>query len=119
MRANRPVLLLSAGHACVDAYQGAVAALVPFFVAERAYGYATASGIVLAASLLSSVAQPFFGVLTDRRAIIWRARWLGSVEVRSYEPASLTRLVRTEYPDGTGDLVFEERITFVVRSIVR
>ncbi|MFE1076759.1 MFS transporter [Streptomyces sp. NPDC058783] len=63
--------LLSVGHACVDIYQGAVAALVPFFVAERAYSYAVASGIVLAASLLSSVAQPVFGALTDRWAMPW------------------------------------------------
>ncbi|MEH0580833.1 MULTISPECIES: MFS transporter [Streptomyces] len=62
---------MSLGHACVDVYQGAVAALVPFFVAERAYSYAAASGIVLAASLLSSVAQPLFGVLTDRWAMPW------------------------------------------------
>jgi MFS transporter, FSR family, fosmidomycin resistance protein len=68
---NRNVLLLSAGHACVDVYQGAVAALVPFFVAERSYSYAAASTIVLAASLLSSVAQPLFGALTDRRALSW------------------------------------------------
>lgn len=59
------------GHACVDVYQGAVAALIPFFVAERHYGYAVASGIVLAASLLSSVAQPAFGALTDRWAMPW------------------------------------------------
>ncbi len=59
------------GHACVDIYQGAVAALIPFFVAERDYTYAVASGIVLAASLLSSVAQPMFGALTDRRAMPW------------------------------------------------
>ncbi|MFF4393931.1 hypothetical protein ACFY0G_45690, partial [Streptomyces sp. NPDC001552] len=52
---NRAITLLAVGHACVDVYQGAVAALVPFFVAERAYTYAAASGIVLAASLLSSV----------------------------------------------------------------
>lgn len=71
MAANRTILLLSVGHGCVDVYQGAVAALVPFFVAERAYGYAAASGIVLAASLLSSVAQPLFGALTDRRALPW------------------------------------------------
>ncbi|NUT97549.1 MAG: MFS transporter, partial [Saccharothrix sp.] len=68
---SRKILLLSLSHACVDVYQGAVAALVPFFIAERAYGYATASGVVLAASLLSSVAQPAFGVLTDRRAMPW------------------------------------------------
>ncbi|WP_245919882.1 MFS transporter [Actinomadura mexicana] len=65
------VFLLSAGHACVDVYQGSVTALVPFFVAERAYTYAAASGIVLAASLLSSVAQPLFGALTDRWAMPW------------------------------------------------
>ncbi|MEU0075286.1 MFS transporter [Streptomyces sp. NPDC006332] len=62
---------MSLGHACVDVYQGAVAALVPFFVAERAYTYAAASGIVLAASLLSSVVQPLFGALTDRWAMPW------------------------------------------------
>ena len=64
--------MLSLGHACVDIYQGAVAALVPFFVSERAYTYAAASSIVLAASLLSSVVQPLFGALTDR----WTMPWL-------------------------------------------
>ncbi|MFJ4105749.1 MFS transporter [Amycolatopsis japonica] len=67
----KAITLLSAGHACVDVYQGSVAALVPFFAAERAYGYAAVSGIVLAASLLSSVAQPMFGALTDRWAMPW------------------------------------------------
>ncbi|MER5942334.1 MFS transporter [Streptomyces sp. NPDC001928] len=62
---------MSLGHVCVDVYQGAVAALVPFFVAERAYSYAAASGVVLAASLLSSVVQPLFGALTDRRPMPW------------------------------------------------
>lgn len=71
MRRNTSITLLSAGHACVDLYQGAVASLVPFFVAERAYSYAAVSGIVLAASLLSSVAQPLFGILTDRRSMPW------------------------------------------------
>ncbi|MFE9499164.1 MFS transporter [Streptomyces collinus] len=71
MRRNTPIVLLSLGHACVDVYQGAVAALVPYFVSERSYGYAVASGIVLAASLLSSVAQPVFGALTDRRPMPW------------------------------------------------
>ncbi|MFC4110066.1 MFS transporter [Micromonospora zhanjiangensis] len=71
MRRNISIILLAVGHACVDIYQGAVAALVPFFVAERGYGYAAVSGVVLAASLLSSVTQPLFGVLTDRRAVPW------------------------------------------------
>ncbi|VFA98311.1 Fosmidomycin resistance protein [Nocardia cyriacigeorgica] len=71
VRRNTSVLLLSAGHACVDVYQGAIAALVPFFVADRAYTYAAASGIVLAASLLSSVVQPLFGAVTDRWSLPW------------------------------------------------
>ncbi|WP_069885078.1 MFS transporter [Streptomyces luteocolor] len=70
-RSPNPVLLLSLGHACVDVYQGAVAALVPFFVSERAYSYAAASGVVLAASLLSSVVQPLFGALTDKWSLPW------------------------------------------------
>nr|WP_253668050.1 MFS transporter [Streptoalloteichus tenebrarius] len=71
MPRNHTIILLAVGHACVDVYQGAVAALVPFFLAERAYTYAAASGVVLAASLLSSVAQPLFGALTDRWAMPW------------------------------------------------
>ncbi|MFD8012646.1 MFS transporter [Streptomyces sp. NPDC058955] len=71
MRKNTSIPLLAVGHACVDIYQGAVAALIPFFVAERDYTYAVASGIVLAASLLSSVAQPLFGALTDRLPMPW------------------------------------------------
>ncbi|CAL9606966.1 Fosmidomycin resistance protein [Streptomyces sp. enrichment culture] len=71
VRRNTSISLLAVGHACVDIYQGAVAALIPFFVAERDYTYAVASGIVLAASLLSSVAQPVFGALTDRWAMPW------------------------------------------------
>ncbi|WP_412543224.1 MFS transporter [Longispora sp. K20-0274] len=71
MPRTRSILPLAAGHACVDVYQGAVAALIPYFVAERAYTYAAASGVVLAASLLSSVVQPLFGALTDRWSLPW------------------------------------------------
>ncbi|MEO3871632.1 MFS transporter [Nonomuraea sp. B12E4] len=66
------VPMLSGGHAAVDFYQGAVPALVPFLVAGRGYGYVAVSGIVLAATLSSSIVQPVFGVLTDR----WRMPWL-------------------------------------------
>ncbi|MFG1820100.1 MFS transporter [Kribbella sp. NPDC049174] len=67
----RPIGLMAIGHACVDVYQGAVPALVPFLVAERGLGYVAVSGITLAATLLSSVVQPVFGVLIDRRPLAW------------------------------------------------
>jgi len=63
--------VLVAGHAVDDLYQGAVPAIVPFLVAERSYGYLAAAGITVAATVLSSVVQPLFGVLTDRRAMPW------------------------------------------------
>nr|WP_325051087.1 MFS transporter [Lentzea atacamensis] len=68
---KRRMTVLVAGHAVDDLYQGAVPAIVPFLVAERSYGYVAAAGITVAATLLSSVVQPLFGVLTDRRAMPW------------------------------------------------
>ncbi|HXM58633.1 MAG TPA: MFS transporter [Candidatus Dormibacteraeota bacterium] len=64
--------LLSAGHFSVDLSQGAVPALLPYFVAERGLSYAAAAGLVLAQTVSSSVLQPLFGQLTDR----WPAPWL-------------------------------------------
>ncbi|MFD2469939.1 MFS transporter [Amycolatopsis silviterrae] len=69
--ARWPMPLMVIGHAVDDLYQGAVPALVPFLVAERHYGYLAAAGITVAATLLSSVVQPLFGVLTDRRPMPW------------------------------------------------
>ncbi|GGU54995.1 MFS transporter [Lentzea flava] len=63
--------VLVGSHAVNDLYQGAVPAVVPFLVAERSYGYVAAAGITLAATVLSSVVQPLFGFLTDRRAMPW------------------------------------------------
>lgn len=68
---GRVVWLLSGGHAVDDLYQGSVPALIPFFVASRHWDYEAASGITVAATLLSSVVQPLFGVLTDRRRLPW------------------------------------------------
>lgn len=56
-------------------------------------------------------AERTYYALTDRRAILWEAGWFGSVDVRSYRPAQLAKLRRTEHADGSGDLVFEETVT--------
>lgn len=72
MRKRLPTVLLATGHGSVDLYQGLVPVLVPFLVAERGYDYLAVSGFVLAATVLSSVVQPGFGLLTDR----WSTPWL-------------------------------------------
>jgi MFS transporter, FSR family, fosmidomycin resistance protein len=63
--------LLAAGHFSVDLSQGAVPAMLPFFVHERHLSYAAAAGLVLAQTVSSSVLQPLFGQLTDRRPAPW------------------------------------------------
>ncbi|HLQ35309.1 MAG TPA: MFS transporter [Chloroflexota bacterium] len=70
--ADRRVLaLLTASHLFDDVNQGAVPAMLPFFIAERHLSYAAAGGLVLAATVASSVVQPVFGQLADRRPAPW------------------------------------------------
>jgi MFS transporter, FSR family, fosmidomycin resistance protein len=70
--ADRLVLgLLAAGHLSVDLCQAAVPAMLPFFILERGLSYSAAAGLVLAQTLSSSVIQPLFGHLTDRRPAPW------------------------------------------------
>ncbi|MFZ0877448.1 MAG: MFS transporter [Pseudonocardiaceae bacterium] len=63
--------LLTFSHVVNDLYQGAVPAIIPFLVAEYHYSYLAVTGITLAATFISSVAQPAFGMLTDRRPLPW------------------------------------------------
>ena len=65
------VALIAISHAVDDIYQGAVPALLPFFVADRHYSYAAATGLVFALTAFSSVIQPVFGALTDRHYLFW------------------------------------------------
>ncbi|MFI7533232.1 MFS transporter [Streptosporangium sp. NPDC049376] len=71
MKNRRALGLLTVTHGVNDMYQGAVPALLPFLVAERGYSYALATGIIVAATGLSSVVQPLFGVAVDRRRMSW------------------------------------------------
>jgi FSR family fosmidomycin resistance protein-like MFS transporter len=63
--------LLSGGHFSVDLAQGVVPAMLPFFIRDRHLSYAAAAGLVLAQTVSSSVLQPLFGQLTDRRPAPW------------------------------------------------
>ncbi|WP_344784430.1 MFS transporter [Microbacterium kribbense] len=68
---RRGVAMMASAHLADDLYQGVVPALLPFLVAERGYSYAAVAGLTLAATVLSSVAQPAFGLLGDRKPIRW------------------------------------------------
>lgn len=62
---------LSGGHACVDACQGAVPALLPFMVAEHDLSLAAAGALVFAATVSSAIVQPLFGSYSDRTDAPW------------------------------------------------
>ena len=66
---RRAMSVLSAGHLFTDLNQGAVAALLPFLVAERGLTLAAAGTLVLAATAASSVVQPLFGIFSDNRPL--------------------------------------------------
>jgi FSR family fosmidomycin resistance protein-like MFS transporter len=61
--------VLSAGHLFTDVNQGAVAALLPFLVAERGLSLAAAGALILASTVSSSVVQPLFGIFSDNRSL--------------------------------------------------
>jgi FSR family fosmidomycin resistance protein-like MFS transporter len=67
----KSIALLSSAHLCDDINQGVVPAMLPFFVAAYHLTYAAAAGLVLAQTLSSSVVQPLFGMLADRRSSPW------------------------------------------------
>jgi FSR family fosmidomycin resistance protein-like MFS transporter len=68
---RRGILTLSSGHACVDVAQGAVAAMIPFLIVQRGYSYAAAGALLFAMTASSSLLQPLFGYLADRRSLPW------------------------------------------------
>ena len=65
---RRAMAVLSLGHLFSDATQVAVPALLPFLVREQGISYAAAGMLVLASTVASSVVQPLFGHLSDRRS---------------------------------------------------
>jgi FSR family fosmidomycin resistance protein-like MFS transporter len=68
---RRAMATLSAGHLFTDVSQGAIPALLPFLIARDNLNYASVSALILAATIASSVIQPLFGHISDRRSLPW------------------------------------------------
>lgn len=60
---------ISSAHAMIDACHGAMAALLPFLIAEHDWSYAMAAALITAGSLAAALIQPGLGYLSDRRAV--------------------------------------------------
>ena len=72
MNLNKKALaILSAAHFVTDINQGALPALLPFFKESLNLSYTMAGTVLLSANITSSIIQPAFGHLSDKRPIGW------------------------------------------------
>ncbi len=66
-----PIWLITCAHAVTDLSTGALFVALPFFKAKFGLSYAELTAVVLLQSLTSSVSQPIFGYLSDRKSRPW------------------------------------------------
>lgn len=67
----RILFLLGLGHLAADLNQGALPILLPRLFTEYGLSYALAGTVTLAFNLSSSVIQPIFGWLSDKKTTLW------------------------------------------------
>lgn len=63
----RVLLLLSLGHLVTDIYQGSLPALLPFLKEKLSLSYTVTGSIMIVSNLTSSILQPLFGYLSDKK----------------------------------------------------
>ncbi len=68
---KKALAILSFGHFFTDLNQGALPALLPYFKEALSLSYTMSGAILLATLLTSSIIQPVFGYLSDRRPLGW------------------------------------------------
>jgi len=68
---KKALAILSVSHFVTDLNQGSLPAILPFFKEALNLSYTLSGAILLSANLTSSIIQPLFGHLSDRRPIGW------------------------------------------------
>jgi len=91
---RRAMAGLSLGHLASDLAQGAPPALLVYLKPKLGLSYTEAAGVILAATLSSSVIQPVFGFWSDRRG----ARWLLSAGVALGGVGIALAAISSNYP---------------------
>ena len=68
---KKAIAILSVGHFITDINQGALPALLPFFKEALNLSYTLSGVILLCSNLTSSIIQPAFGYLSDKKPMGW------------------------------------------------
>src|SRR5512133_2680814 len=63
--------LLCLGHLFDDVNQGALPAMLPFFIVAHNMSYSAAAGLMFALTVSSSILQPLLGEFSDRHSAPW------------------------------------------------
>ncbi len=63
--------ILTVAHLVNDVNQSVLPVMIPWLVSHRGLNLALAASLVLAMNLLSSVVQPLFGYISDKRSVAW------------------------------------------------
>jgi len=67
----RALILLAMGHLVADINNSALPAMLPFLKEALGLTYAMAGTVILVSNIVSSVIQPVFGYLADRKSLLW------------------------------------------------
>jgi hypothetical protein len=114
-RSSIPIVLFGIPWTAFAIFWVAAASGFRFPAFSHVFGFFVLFGIPFVLIGLGMLSSPFWMlhqasrivyVITDRRALIIQRGLLGQVTVRSFEPASLTEVTRTQYADGSGNLIF-------------
>ena len=62
---------MAAAHLSVDINTGSLPAMLPFFAAQYGMDYKSIAGLMFASSFLSSIIQPAFGLMADKKERHW------------------------------------------------
>lgn len=68
---NRLVYIFSLGHFSIDWCQGAIPALLPYFISHYGLSYQEAATLIFANVIVASLLQPLFGYFSDRISKPW------------------------------------------------
>jgi FSR family fosmidomycin resistance protein-like MFS transporter len=83
---NRGLVALAFGHMTVDSYVGVLPVLYPLLIGRFHLDLGTIGLLSLAYTGMSSISQPFFGLIADRwgtrfvgGALLWTAAWFAAI----------------------------------------
>ena len=115
------VYLFSLGHLSVDWCQGAIPALLPYFIRNYDLSYQAAGTLIFANVLVASVLQPLFGYYSDRISRPWfiplGTLFCGiSVALMGF-CTSFAAIFATAMLSGVGSAIFHPEAALMVNRI--